>query len=157
MCRWLLILICTALAGCALRPVERVEIGDVVDCNRRVLIATQQSEFKETIVADITDALKEDACYVRVVDVTELGSESPQDYSAVIIANTCIAWRLNRTVKGFLEEVQDRNRVFLITTANGEECEEPPPGVDAVTAASKTGRPSEIVQEAVEKVQELLR
>ncbi len=157
MYRWLLILTCVAQAGCALAPVETIEIGDLANCSRKVLIATQQSPFKESIVVQVTDALKEDACYIRVVDLTELEAQSPEEYTAVIIANTCIAWRLNPLVKGFLKGVKARERVFLITTANGEECEEPPMGVDAVTAASKTGRSSQIAQEIVEKVQELLK
>jgi hypothetical protein len=146
-----------ALGGCALRPVERVEIGDVVNCSRKVLIATQQSAFKESIVGQVTDALKEDACYIRVVDVAELEAESPEEYSAVIIANTCIGWSLNRAVRDFLKEFEARDRVLLITTADGKDCGEPPAGVDAVTAASKTGRSSEIAQEIVEKVQVLLQ
>jgi menaquinone-dependent protoporphyrinogen IX oxidase len=145
-----------ALGGCALRPVERVEIGDLINCSRKVLIATQQSGFKESIVAQVTDALSEDACYIRVVDLTELEAETPEEYDAVIIANTCIAWRVNRAVRAFLKEFEARERVFLITTADGEDCGEPPAGVDAVTAASKTGRSSEIAQEVVEKVRELL-
>ncbi len=156
MYRCLLIFGCVAFGGCAIRPVERLEIGDVVNCGRKVLIATQQSAFKESIVTQVTDALKEDACYIRVVDVAELEAESPEEYNAVIIANTCIAWRLNRAVSDFLKEFEAREKVFLITTADGEDCGKPPAGVDAVTAASKTGRSSEIAQEIVEKVRALM-
>jgi hypothetical protein len=152
-----MIFIWIGVGGCALRPVERVEIGDLINCSRRVLIATQQSTFKESIVAQVTDALKRDACYIRVVDVAELAAESPEEYNAVIIANRCIAWSLNSAVRDFLSEFEARERVFLLTTAAGEDCGEPPAGVDAVTAASKTGRSSEIAQEIVEKVQTLLR
>ena len=157
MARWCLIFVCTALAGCALRPVDRMEIGDMVNCSRRVLIATQQSAFKESIVTQVTDALKEDACYIRVVDVSELDKESPEEYRALIIANTCIAWNVNQAVKDFLKEVEAKQKVFLITTVAGEDCGELPAGIDAVTAASKTGRSSEIAQEAVEKARLLLR
>ena len=157
MAPWFLIFVWIALAGCALRPVERVEIGDVINCSRRVLIATQQSAFKESIVTQVTDALKEDACYIRVVDVSELNEESPEEYRALIIANTCIAWSVNQAVKDFLKEVEARQKVILITTVAGEDCGELPAGVDAVTAASKTGRSSEIAQEAVEWAQVLLR
>ncbi|MCK5733788.1 MAG: hypothetical protein KAI38_06350, partial [Candidatus Latescibacteria bacterium] len=82
--RWLVgALVMFVLAGCA-SQVEVIERGDS-NCGKRVLIATQQSAFKDAVVAGIVEELDKDSCYVKIIDLKRLTEESIAHYSALVI------------------------------------------------------------------------
>jgi hypothetical protein len=58
MYRLFLILISLVVWGCASQPVATVESGPAAASNRKVLVATQNSKFKQAVVSEIYDELK---------------------------------------------------------------------------------------------------
>src|ERR1043165_4773159 len=55
---------------------------------KRVLIATQDSQFKEGVVENVVSHLKTMPVYIRVIDVTELDREDPAIWTAIVILHT---------------------------------------------------------------------
>ncbi len=159
--RWLwrfsiLISLGAFLFGCALKTMETVEMGDRMNRERRVLIAAQSSEFKDAVIAKITNALEQDLGYLKMIDVTKLADESADDYNAIVIVNTCVAYRLHGSASNFLENVQDRGKIILLTTAADERKEYRPERVDAITSASRMNKADEIADAIVVKVRAVL-
>lgn len=128
------------MTSCAeLRPAAR-DIGDRQSC-KRVLVATEQSQFKERLVGQITETLRDEAYFVRLIDVGRLADESSLDYGAIVVVNTCRAWQLDRNVRQFLQHLDDheKEKIVLLTTRSGSWTPQLV-GVDALTSASEVDR-----------------
>ena len=123
---------------------------------KRLLIAAQQSEFKETVVSKVVEGLEQDACYVKVIDVKNLRKESTADYEAIVVVNTRKMWRLNRHAKKFLKKVQESKKVVLLTTAGDPQWKAKGVQVDAITSASRMDEVGAIAETVLEKVRALL-
>ena len=152
-----LVLVAAALAlcGCAVRAVKTMEAGDP-GARQRVLIATEQSEFKEAVVARIVEDLQMDLCYVKVIDLKRLKHEPATDYGAVVVVNTCKAWSLSRSASRFVKQFPDKERVVLLTTAGGEDWKAGQLGVDAITSASKAQKADPVAEEISRRVRRIL-
>ncbi len=152
----ILVSMCTINSGCALKSIETVELGEMMNPESRVLIATQSTEFKEAVVSRITDALDGGSSYLKIIDVAKLGEESADAYDAIVILNTCMAYRMNESVTTFLEKVEGKERIVLLTTVADGRDEYQPEGVDAITSASRMNDGDEIATQIIDKVQAVL-
>ena len=150
-----LIIVALAFCGCAFRAVKTTEAGDP-RAGKRVLIATQQSEFKEAVVSKIVEDLKKDLCYVRVIDLKRLEDQPAADFGAIVVVNTCKAWSLSRGASKFVKRFPDKDRVVLLTTAGGEDWKPKSVEVDAITSASKAQKADPVAEEIVGKVRKIL-
>ena len=153
--RWLVgALLMFVLAGCA-SQVEVIEQGDR-NCGKRVLIATQQSAFKDAVVAGIVEELEKDSCYVKVVDLKKLTEESIAHYSALVIVTTCKIGRLNRHARKFFKCLpeKDEGKIILLTTV-GQKYDSKMGQVDAITSASEMEKAGAVAETIVGKVRAL--
>jgi hypothetical protein len=144
-----------AFSGCAAKAVKTTEWGDL-KADRRVLIATQRSEFKEAVVSRVVEDLEKDLCYVKVIDLKRLEDEPATDYDAIVVVNTCKAWRLTGDASKFVKAFPDKDRVFLLTTAGGEDWKPKAVEVDAITSASKDQKADPVAEEIVSRVRKIL-
>ena len=149
------IFLMTVISGCSLGMVKGLEHGNK-HCEKRILIATQQSEFKEVVVSRVLDGLLHDACYIKVMDLKKIAGESTERYQAIVIMNTCWVWRLNRHARNFLKDAREKERIILLTTANDEAWKPKKVEVDAITSASKMDKADSVAKHIIEKVRSLL-
>ena len=150
-----LVTACLAFCGCAAKAVKTTEWGDL-KADQRVLIATQRSEFKEAVVARIVEDLEKDLCYVKVIDLKKLKIDSASDYDAVVVVNTCKAWRLSGGASKFVKAFPDKDKVVLLTTAGGEDWKPKSVEVDAITSASKEQKTDPVADEISRRVRKIL-
>jgi hypothetical protein len=141
--------------GCAAKAVKTTEWGEL-KADRRVLIATQRSEFKEAVVLRVVEDLEKDPCYVKVIDLKKLKDEPATDYDAIVVVNTCKAWRLTGGASKFVKAFPDKDRVVLLTTAGGEDWKPKSVEVDAITSASKEQKADPVAEEIVSRVRKIL-
>ena len=154
--RWLVgALVLFVLAGCA-SQVEVIERGDR-NCGNRVLIATQQSAFKDAVVAGIVEELDRDSCYVKIIDLKRLTEESIAHYSALVIVTTCKIGRLNRHARKFFKHLpeKDERKIILLTTI-GQKYDSKMGQVDAIASASKMEKAGAVAESVVGKIRALL-
>lgn len=111
----------------------------------KILVATQGSEFKRSIVSGIIEHLKQRPSYLKIIDVSALSQVNENDWDALVILHTWENWQPQADAKAFLEGVKDSNKVIVLTTSgNGTYKME---GVDAITSASvKENVPSRILE-----------
>ena len=150
--RGLLIFYLFLFFGCTLKAVDTAETGNKASNDGRVLIATQKSDFKRAVVSDIKEILENKTNYIKVVDVKWLPNESLDDYNAIIIINRCLAGRPDPRVEAFIDNVQDKSKVILLTTGRLDSWEPESSVVDAMTSASTISESNAVARTIATKV-----
>lgn len=118
--------------------VRTAEYGNPAS-EKRVLIATQGSDFKDVLVKGVTDSLVAHGAHVRVVDIRKLPKASSPRYDAYFIVYALQVGTEQRQAREFVERGEYGDRTVVVRT-QGEFSDVWPPAredVDAVTAASK--------------------
>jgi len=126
--------------------------------DKKVLIASRSSEFKDELVKRIEEGVRGDDVYVKVIGVEELKKEEGATYGAVVLVNTCMAWEMDPEIQAFLDRQADTGNVIVLTTSgNGEWTpKKQEMSFDAVTSASEEYDPQSVADGIVEKVKDLL-
>ena len=121
---------------------------------RQVLIATETSRFKDAVVAQVAETLHQEGHAVTTIKLERLATEPIRNYQAIVLINTCRAWRPSSEVRDCLKQASDadKKRLVVLTTANSGECNLGITGVDAISAASKRTGISNISQVVSDKV-----
>ena len=149
---WFVIVSCLIVVGCTLKSLETRVSGVKEATNPKVLIASQNTKFKVAVVAEIRDTLVRNSCYIKTIDVNKLRNESTDQYSVIIIINKSMAGRPDPRVESFIIDVQERNKIVLLTTGLMDSWKPESPEIDAMTSASTLSESSQIAQVIVGKV-----
>lgn len=152
MYRQFLILISLVVWGCASQPVATVESGTAAASNRNVLVATQNSKFKQAVVSEIYDELKRNSIYLKIVDVKNLKYQSAGEFSAVVIISKSMAGRPDPRVESFIDSQPQKDKFIVLTTGISGGWKPDKPGVDAITSASVMDQREQIARSIVNKV-----
>jgi hypothetical protein len=127
---------------------------------KHVLIATEASHFKESIATQVAETLAEGKLplLVKRVDLHKLAAEPIQNYQAIILINSCRAWRPSHEVRDFLKSAcaADKKKIVVLTTANSGSCDLGDAGVDAISAASKHANIPGVSQTVINMVRDRL-
>ena len=125
----------------------------------QVLIAAESSQFKNAVVTQITQTLQADGHPVTIIELTRLAATPLHDYQAILVVNSCRAWRPSRELRDFLRRASDadKKKLVVLTTANSEACDLKVPGIDAVSSASKRTRIDGMSQAIINKLRARLK
>lgn len=154
--RRLLFFACLVFCGCTLKTVETVETGDKTTTKCSVLIATQKSRFKDKVVSDIKNALKNYPFYIKIVDLQWLPYESADQYCAIVLLNRCIAGQPDPRVEIFIDNIQDKNKLVVLTTGRLDSWKPASPEIDAITSASTMSEAGAIADKIAAKVMAII-
>ena len=138
--------------GWTLKVVDTIETGDRTAIKSKVLIASQNSQFKGEVLSEIKKALGEDVSYIKVVDVKRLPNESVDQYSAIVILNSCMAGRPDPRVESFIDEVPDKWRLVVLTTGRLDSWKPDSADVDAISSASSKSETDTVARIIADKV-----
>ena len=101
---------------------------------KNLLIASQGSDYKNEIVANVVNEFKDKDIKIKVIDVTTIGDEDVQDWDAFLIMHTIEIWEPEENAKSFLDANYDsENMVVLATSGSGDIQMD---GIDGMTGAS---------------------
>jgi hypothetical protein len=134
---------------------EPFEVGSA-DMGKKVLIATQGSNFKNLMVDTLTSRLKGDNIYISVIDISGLSEVNQEDWDAEVIIHTTEGYRLPEVVKEYLGRIEDPDEVILLITSGSGEWKPEDCKVDILTSASKDVEISELADSIIAKVTSLL-
>ncbi len=123
--------------------------------DQRILIASQPSQYKNTVVHSIVKQLKQRPIYIKVIDVTTLPDISEKNWNVIIVIHTWEYWQPPPVVKTWLEQVSDLGKVVILTTSgNGTSKMK---DINAITSASvMTNIPADVT-ELLSRVNLILR
>lgn len=107
---------------------------------KKVLIAANKSDFKDSLLSNLSDSLVADSVYVKIIGLKQLPSATTKNWSAILILNTCVAWQMENSVQEFIKK-NSTYRHFITFTSSGspKQCwpsKKAPQGIDAFTSAS---------------------
>lgn len=121
---------------------------------KRVLVATEASNFKDAVVMQLAETLRKDGHTVDIIGLDLLGAKTIGDFQAIVLVNSCRAWRPNSAVRDFLKKLSDadKKKLVVLTTANSGECDLKVGGIDAISAASKRTGIAAVSQTVVDKL-----
>jgi hypothetical protein len=127
--------------------------------NRKVLIAMQNGQFKDSVIVMVKNALEQDSYCVKVIPLGDLDDEVMENYTASIIVNTCHFHGIGRKASKFLKKLsaREKERVVLFTTTGGDSWRPEGTGVDCVTSASKLSKALLVADTITVKTREILR
>ena len=125
---------------------------------RKLLIASRESEFKAGIIARVKSAYADQDVYIRLVGIEDLKREDPDNYTAILIINTCMGWDIDWRVKDFLNRTQDLDAIVVLTTADAADSYPQLEGrqVDAMSSASVKSKIEPLAAEIIGKLDRLL-
>jgi len=124
--------------------------------NSRLLVATQGSEFKNTITTAIVDYYKTEAVYIKVIDVSALVGVNPTNYDALLVIHTWENWKPPSFVKSFMDRTTDYRDKMVVLTTSGEGSYRME-GIDAITGESILEETPNHVGEIIKKLNPLLK
>ncbi len=133
---------------------EPFEVG-TADMSKRVLIATQESKYKNLMVDTLIAKLKGDNVYIRVIDISELKEISEEEWDAEIILHTIENWKLPVPVKEYLGRIENPDEVILLMTSGHGKWKPEDCKVDILTSASRIVDIPELAKSIEDKVNSL--
>ena len=134
---------------------ETFQVNSSVDTSNTLLIATQGSDFKNSITQHIVNHFKAKAIFINVIDISELEIIEPTDYNAMLIIHTWENWKPPISVEHFINKSKAyKDRIVVITTSG--EGSYKMTEVDAITGESKTENIIPITKLAINKLELIL-
>ena len=103
----------------AMEEVKAFEVNDT-HFSKKLLIATQGSDFKNTITAGLVEYFKGDSVYIKVIDVSELEKIDPDAFDAIALIHTWENWKPPPSVRYFIDNNQNAKNKMVILTTSGE-------------------------------------
>lgn len=119
-----------------------------------VLIATQGSPFKDAVVTDVVDHLKQEKTHVKVIDVSGLPTVDEGQWDAVVILHTWEYGQPQADAKAFVDRAKDKSKLVVLGTSGQGTLKME--GVDAISSASVMTEASSRAAELMSRVDEIL-
>lgn len=117
------------------RKADSFEINDP-ESGKRILIATQDTDFKNAYVELLCESMEGEAVYVRGIDVGELDHVLAEEWDNILIINSFVI-RLNKHVHKMIANSTDPEKFLVFVTSGGADWQpEEDFKVDAITSAS---------------------
>lgn len=153
----LLVVLGSYVAGCAPKLVPTSTLG-AIDSKKRLLIATQKSEFKDTVVDNVVSGLNRERIFIEIIDVSNLRTQNAAAYNAIFIVNNYRFFRINQNVSDFLEHAEQpvKEKIVLLNTAGSPGRVDEGLGVDTISAASEMEKTQDVSDTIVQKLNALL-
>ncbi len=122
---------------------------------KRLLIATQGSEFKNIVTEGIIQHFETDSIFIEVIDITSLEGINPKAYNAIVLIHTWENWKPPAEIRSFIEGAKAYKEKIIVMTTSGEgsyKMEE----VDAVVGESIIDDAASITEKIITKVTSIL-
>jgi len=126
--------------------------------DKKVLVASRYSEFKEAVIEKLKEAFKDQPVYIKFIGLDELEKEDANQYNAVVMLNKCMAWQMDRNVIGFLKRYEDHSNMIVLTTSGDSDWLPKMEGrnFDAISSASEKVNVDEVANQIIDKINVLI-
>jgi len=116
--------------------IDPYQVGDP-NAPKKVLIASQGSDFKNILLEDMVGQLKSDNIYMSIIDCTSLKKDNSTDWNAIVIIHTTKVHQMPKYVSTYLQRFSDLSRFILVSTSGGGDEMITEFEVDAISTASR--------------------
>lgn len=122
--------------------------------NHHVLIATQGSEFKDSLVVNVVNAIKSRPVYIQVIDVSKLEDVNETQWEAIVVIHTWENWKPQKDANIFANRINDKEKLIMVSTSGSGFYHVK--GIDAITSVSQLSEASPKAHEIVARIEKLL-
>lgn len=105
--------------------------------SKKVLIATQKSNFKNSVMQNVTAYYSGQPIFLSVIDVTQLAKVKGDLWDKIIIFSTIESNKINPAAEKFVKDERDHTKIFVFNTADSGMWKNNTIGIDCITSASK--------------------
>ncbi len=113
---------------------------------KKILIATQSSDFKDSLAAILCDSLMSSSAYIKGIDLDMLPQINGDDWDKILVINTFIIWLDNTVIQFVTRNSNPQNTLLLVTSGGADWQPQPDLAVDALTSASRKENINELIQ-----------
>lgn len=124
--------------------------------SRKLVIATQGSEFKNAVTNQIVNHFKQDSIFIKVVDISRLPDINPDNYTAIVLIHTWENFKPPIEIEEFINRTNAQQNKMIVFTTSGQGSYKMD-GVDAITGASKMEDTLSYVNKIIERVNILIK
>ncbi|MBQ0734737.1 hypothetical protein [Aquimarina celericrescens] len=139
----------------SMEVVEAYEVN-TPDFDRKLLIATQGSTFKDSITNKLVNHYKSDSIFIKVIDVSSLVDIKPDEYTGIVIMHTWENWKPPFVVREFIEQTIDQRDKIVVLTTSGEGTYKMAE-VDAITGESNLEEISNYAKKMITRTELILK
>ena len=90
------------------------------DLQDKLLIATQQSDYKDALVRSIIKKVDSPQLYIKVTDVSNLKNIDADSFNAIVILHTWELWKAPESVVSFIQNNVQNNTFVVGTSSAGD-------------------------------------
>lgn len=141
-------------------PQEDIDTEEInqFTLEKKILIASRNSEFKNAILQRIKDTFQDQDVYIKIVGINNLEDEEPNKYSATVILNAAMGWKIDKNVESFLVKYGNLSSIIVLTTSNGGDILPSMEGrnIDAISTASVIDKTDQIANTIINKLTSIL-
>jgi hypothetical protein len=135
--------------------IDPYQVGEP-NAPKKVLIASQGSDFKNKLLEDLIQQLKGENVYLSIIDCTSLKKDNSADWNAIVIIHTTKAHQMPKYVSTYLKRFSDLSRFVLVSTSGGGDEMVTEFEVDAICTASWLSDAEKIANRVASKVENIL-
>ncbi len=125
------------------------------DQTRSLIIATQGSDFKNSISTAVVDQYKQDSIFIKVMDISSLSEVEPQKPTAILGIHTWENWKPPIDIKEFIERSSNYMDKIVVLTTSGEASYKME-NIDAITGESEMANVDFYIKQIIEKLDPML-
>jgi len=120
---------------------------------KKILIASRSSEFKNAVLEKIKEEFKNDSVYLKLTGLKKLKGEDIGSYNTIVLINTCMAGGMDPIAKGFVKRRKDKKIIVLTTSGDGGWLPKiKDQSFDAVATASEKDKTDSVAKEIIDKI-----
>ena len=119
-----------------------------------LLIATQDSEFKNAVTHQLVEYYKKDSIFIDVIDVSLLKDIDPEKYNAILLIHTWENMKAPSSVDYFIKNNDDFHGKIIDFTTSGQGTYKMK-GVDAIAGESVLKETTFYVEKLIKKIDSL--
>lgn len=123
---------------------------------KKLLIATQGSDFKHEVTTGIANHFKSDSISIQVIDIKQLKEIAPQDYDVLVVIHTWEYGEPPAAVNAFLDKTITKKDKIIVLTTSGEGSYKTE-NIDAIAGESILENAPVIVAQLIGKIEVLLK
>ena len=131
--------------------IQERELGNP-DMVRKVLIASQGTDFKNMLIDALTTHLQQEDVYIKIIDITQLPTIDHTRFSAILILHDIEFGHAPHAVQTFLNTQPSYKRIICVSTSGSETQKEKDRDIDTITSASKAETLPKVLSELISRI-----
>jgi len=133
------------------RQIDSFEINNQHLPNK-ILIASQGSTFKNELLNNLVNKTNDGSTYIKVIHTSKLFDVDLENWTKVVIINTCVADRLQKSVTNFLTRVPKDYPLYMVITTGDGSWMPADLQVDAISTASRLSKIDETLNSILKSI-----